>query len=377
MTSLEPEAFACALAGLPAMGPRRLAVLLDHQSPEEAWTLASAGRAGSLCSALPGDERVDTLMRSWQAVGAGTDPQAALARHRAAGVRVLLRDHPDYPGVLRDDIEPPAVLFVRGELGYLDGPRAAIVGTRRCTGVGAGLARELGRELAAAGVAVVSGLALGIDGAAHRGVLDTLSDRSDGARPVGVVGSGHDVVYPARHRDLWSAVGAEGLLLSEAPLGSRPEAWRFPARNRIIAALADVVVVVESHAAGGSLHTVAEAERRDIPVLAAPGSVRSAAAAGTNQLLAEGCHPVRDTTDVLVALGLTPAAWRGPVEHRRAPDAAGTAVLEAFDWEPATLEHLAARTALGLPELAVALETLVADGWVEALGGWYERVAAS
>jgi DNA processing protein len=208
-------------------------------------------------------------------------------------------------------------------------------------------------------------------------VLDSLAGGAGGARPIGVVGCGLDVVYPARHRELWSAIGSKGLMISEAPLGARPEAWRFPARNRIIAALADVVVVVESHAVGGSLHTVTEAERRDIPVLAAPGSVRSAAAAGTNQLLAEGCHPVRDTTDILVALGLTPAARRGPVDHRPTPDATGDVVLRAFDWEPATLEHLAVRTGLSLSELAVTLETLVTDGWVEPLGGWYERVAAS
>jgi DNA processing protein len=292
----------------------------------------------------------------------------------AAGVRMLRLGDAGYPTVLGDDIDPPAVLFARGDLTCLDGPRVAIVGTRRCTGVGAGLARQLGRELASAGVVVVSGLALGIDGAAHRGVLDACGSEEGGAPPVGVVASGLDVVYPARHRDLWAAVGAQGLLVSEAPLGTRPEAWRFPARNRIIAALADVVVVIESHAAGGSLHTVTEAERRDIPVLAAPGSVRNQAAAGTNQLLADGCHPVRDTTAVLVALGLTPAARRRAVDHRPAPDATGDKVLQAFDWEPATLEHLAVRTGLPLPDLAVSLEALVAHGWVEPLGGWYERV---
>jgi len=115
----------------------------------------------------------------------------------------------------RDDPDPPAVLFALGDLAALDATRVAIVGTRRCTGTGAGFARELGRELSEAGVAVVSGLALGIDGASHRGVLDA------GGRPVGVVGSGLDVVYPSRHRDLWTRVSGEGVLLSEAPLGAR------------------------------------------------------------------------------------------------------------------------------------------------------------
>lgn len=373
MTGSEQQGYACLLAGLPGMGPRRLTALLERATPEEAWRAIADGRPERVASMRSaGDTDAGGLAAAWAAAARGADPTTALDEHRQAGVRVLLRDDPAYPTVLRDDIEPPAVLFALGDLGCLEGPRVAIVGTRRCTGVGAGLARQLGRELAAAGVVVVSGLALGIDGAAHRGVLDA---RPDGARPIGVVGCGLDVVYPARHRDLWAAVAREGLLLSEAPLGLRPAGWRFPARNRIIAALADVLVVVESHAIGGSLHTVAEAERRDIPVLAAPGSVRSAAAAGTNQLLADGCHPVRDTTDVLVALGLTPAERRSPVERRTTPDAAGAAVLAAFDWEPATLEHLAVRTNLTLPDLAVALEALVADGWVEAVGGWYERVA--
>ena len=250
--------------------------------------------------------------------------------------------------------------------------RVAIVGTRRCTGAGAGFARELGRELTEAGVAVVSGLALGIDGASHRGVLDA------GGRPIGVVGSGLDVVYPSRHRDLWQRVADDGVLLSEAPLGARPAAWRFPARNRIIAGLADLVVVVESHAAGGSMHTVREAADRDIEVMAVPGSVRCPSAAGTNQLLADGCAPVRDVTDVLVALGLSrrlPSRRRRPQGRR--PIRRGKQVLAAFDWEPATLEHLAVRSGLALPDLALAAASPCSKpGWIEAAGGWYERVSA-
>lgn len=369
------HAFACALAGLPAMGPRRLTALLDGACPEDAWQLAVSGRPDRLRALLVLEgPALEHLAALWRSAGAQTDPSALLARHLEAGVQVLLRHDPTYPAALREDVEPPAVLFALGDLGCIDGPRVAIVGTRRCTGAGAGVARELGRELSAAGVAVVSGLALGVDGAAHRGVLDARA-AGGGANPVGVVGCGLDVVYPARHRDLWGAVTAQGVLLGEAPLGTRPASWRFPARNRIIAALADVVVVVESHAAGGSLHTVTEAEARATPVMAVPGSVRSAASAGTNQLLAEGCHPVRDATDVLVALGLTPAATRGPVDHRPRPDADSTALLEAFSWEPATFEHLAVRTGMALPVLALALEALIAHGWVAADGGWYERVA--
>lgn len=371
------------LAGLPGMGPRRLAAILEAWEPADAWARATSGRMDQLqlpdgTPLLAGGTAADAsvLLASWRSARSGADPEGAAVAHRASGIAVLLRDDPRYPEVLADDIEPPAVLFVRGDLGCIDRPRVALVGTRRCTGVGAGVARELGRDLAAAGVAVVSGLALGIDGAAHRGVLDALAAPEGGAPPTGVVGSGLDTVYPSRHRDLWDAVGSKGVLLSEAPLGTRPAAWRFPARNRMIAALADVVVVVESHAAGGSLLTVAEAERRDVPVMAVPGSVRSPAAAGTNQLLADGCHPVCEAGDVLVALGLTPAGRRGSKDPRPTPGQEEQRVLDAFSWEPATLEHLAGRTGLGLPQLAVAVEGLVASGWVSVQGGWYERLAA-
>lgn len=382
VTAPDGRGEAALLVGLPGIGPHRLVALLDEWPPAEAWERATSGDARRLVTAsgrslaLGRDGSVDRdLLEAWRQAARGSDPGAALARHQAAGVQVLLRDDARYPQALLADIDPPAVLFARGDLRGLDGPRVAVVGTRRCTGTGAGMARELGHDLAAADVSVVSGLALGIDGAAHRGTLDALRSGEGKAPPVGVVGSGLDVVYPARHLDLWAAVAAEGVLLSEAALGLRPTAWRFPARNRIIAALADVVVVVESHAAGGSLLTVEEALRRDVPVMAVPGSVRSASAAGTNQLLADGCPPVRDVTDVLVALGLTPASRRLRADRRPAPDETGVVVLEAFDWQPASLEHLAVRTGLPLTDLALAVERLVASGWVSVEGGWFERVA--
>lgn len=343
MTSDRELGYAILVAGHPGVGPRRLRELLADPGPARGWI------------EVGGDPTAD--------------PDAALERHRRAGVAVLRHSDEGYPGELSGDLEPPAILFALGELAALRRPRVAIVGTRRCTGAGAGFARELGRDLTGAGVAVVSGLAIGIDGAAHRGVLDA------GGAPIGVVGSGLDVVYPSRHRDLWEQVLSTGVLLSEAPLGARPAPWRFPARNRIIAALADAVVVVESHEAGGSMHTVREADDRAIQVLAVPGSVRSPASAGTNQLLAEGCAPARDATDVLVALGLSSATRAAAVETRRQPEGDARVVLAALAWEPATFEHLVARASLALPDLALALESLVAEGWVACSGGWYEQVA--
>jgi DNA processing protein len=399
MTDDAALGYTALLAGLPHMAAGRLRRLLARHPAEQAWALATSGDPAVVGpplqvrrSAEPADPA--DLARQW-ATHAGADPAAALAAHAAAGVSILLPDHPRFPAVLRDDPAPPAVLFALGAHDVDDRPAVAIVGTRRCTGVGAGFARELGLDLARAGVAVVSGLALGIDGAAHRGVLDAWAagpvaapatsampdvdspgrpDADGLGPPIGVVGSGLDIVYPQRHRDLWHAVAERGLLLSEAPLGVRPVGWRFPARNRLIAALARVVVVVESHAKGGSLHTVDEAIVRGLPVLAVPGSVRSPSAAGTNQLISEGCHPVRDAGDVLVALGLACAGPTGQIERRRAPDADGRALLDGFDWEPVTLEHLVVRTGLSVPTVSLALHRLVEDGWVEQAGPWYERV---
>ncbi|MGH9178813.1 MAG: DNA-processing protein DprA, partial [Acidimicrobiales bacterium] len=253
-------------------------------------------------------------------------------------------------------------------------PRVGIIGTRRATGYGRDVARQLGRELAEAGVSVVSGLALGIDGAAHEGaVAGHLLGRGEGAGPVGVVGSGLDVVYPRRHARLWSEVAGQGVLLSEAPLGSRPEPWRFPARNRLIAALSDVLVVVESHAAGGSMHTVRAAADRSVTVMAVPGPVRSPASAGTNRLLSEGCPPACDTRDVLVALDLERAARPPRPDPRPRPSGTDAAVLELLTWEAASMDRVLSQTGLSPSEVAVALAHLEQQGWARSQAGWWER----
>jgi DNA processing protein len=346
------EAYAAALAARPKMGPARLRQLLDERTPEEAWAAA-------------GDRAVD-VHEQWEA-------------YVRAGVAVHVLRGPGYPSELADDPEAPAVLFSNGDLAALDGPRVAIIGSRRCTRYGRDVAFDLGRDLANAGVHVVSGLALGIDGAAHLGVLAA----GDGAAPpAAVVGSGLDVVYPRAHARLWRQVAEAGVVLSEAPLGARPEPWRFPARNRILAALADVVVVVESRAKGGSFHTVQAADQRGVPVMAVPGPVRSPASCYTNELLVSGSAPARDVDDVLVALDLL---GRGPKRRRTqggtsseaAPspdDPHQAALLEAMGWQPASLDQLVVRTGLSPGQASVALTRLEVGGWVVGQSGWWEQV---
>ena len=300
--ALPPEAWSAALAGLPAMGPARLLAFLRHWGPEVAWERVERRvwlRARQIVGSVADDPK--RLADLWSARARKTDVASVWQRHVDAGVGVLSLDSRSYPGALIDDLEPPAVLFARGDPNVISGPRVAIVGTRGATQYGLELAFELGHDLATAGVAVVSGLAVGVDGAAHAGAL-----AAETTPPIAVVGSGLDVVYPRRNASLWREVERRGVLLSEAPLGAAPERWRFPARNRVIAALADVLVVIESREQGGSMHTVAEAERRGRPVFAAPGPVRSATSAGTNRLLRDGAHVLCDAGDVLVALDCRP-----------------------------------------------------------------------
>jgi DNA processing protein len=361
--TLPREAWAAALAALPAMGPARLAALLAEASPEAAWGRIVAGELA------PRAGVTSHLALAWQRAAADADVAGVWGRYLEAGVGVAALGSATYPAALAEDVEPPGVLFFAGDPDLVAGPRVAIVGTRRCTRYGRDVAFDLGRELAAAGVAVVSGLALGIDGAAHAGAL-----AAAGAPAIAVVGSGLDVVYPPQHRELWRRVAECGLVLSEAPLGAAPEPWRFPARNRLIAALADVVVVVESHERGGSMHTVTEAVRRDRPVLAVPGPVRSGASKGTNRLLADGAAPACDAGDVLLALGLSPGVHRPAGEGRAAPAAEDAAVLDEVGWQPTSLEQLVARTGAAIPVLASALARLETGGWLARHGAWYERV---
>jgi len=291
----EERAYAAALAGLPAMTPVRLAKLLNGFHPVLALKAVQAG-------AHPADPD-----RRFARAAGTTDVDEVWASYCRCGVRVLLPSEPGYPTMLLGDPGAPAVLFARGDPTVVEGAaRVAVVGTRSATPYGRQVASELASDLAATGVIVVSGLARGIDGAAHAGALREC--RAASAPPVAVVGTGLDTVYPATNRELWEAVASRGAILSESALGTKPHPGVFPARNRIIAALSDVVVVVESHRGGGSLYTAEAAARRSIPVCAVPGSVKSRASQGTNGLLVDGCTPVRDAEDVLVAISLARAA---------------------------------------------------------------------
>ncbi len=347
-----PEgAFAAALAAVPKMGPATLRALLASDRPSVAWSRGSF---------------VGDVARIWR-------------EHEEKGIEVCWQNGPVYPRRLVGDPEAPAVLFCQGDPAAINrNPTVAIVGTRSPTRYGIGVAAQFAADLSAMGVSVVSGLALGIDGAAHEGAT------AAGAPPIGVVAGGLDDPYPRRHARLWARVAEHGAIYSESPAGVRTEKWRFPVRNRLLAMLSDVVIVVESRHRGGSMYTVAAAAERGIPVGAVPGSIRSDTSEGTNSLLADGCFPVCSVADVLTALSLRgvvlpnlsrPASGPGTVAPTRTRDlsTADRAVFEMLSPDPTSLDQLVRLTGLELPELCGGLERLSQAGLAHDLGGWWER----
>lgn len=351
------ESELAALAALPGMSSRRLAHLLDGRTVAEAWVLVLAGNSSP--PVVPKEHSA-----RWASQLAQIELDEISARVAKLKCRVTSWHDDDHPRRFRDDIDPAPVLFRCGELPDPATPTVGIVGTRRCSGAGKEIAYELGASLSEAGVSVVSGLALGVDGAAHRGAV-----AAGGARPVAVVGSGIDVVYPARHRELWEKVATAGCVCTEAPLGAEPEPWRFPARNRLIAAISDLIVVVESRSVGGSLLTVDEAVRRGVDVMAVPGSVKNGAAAGTNQLLVDGCAPVRGADDVLMALGLATidSATRRSGERPSPSGDTGT-VFAAIDDGPTSVDEIVDYSGFDLGVVYLALERLMTSGHIVADG---------
>jgi len=391
--ALPPVAYVAALLSLPAMWPARVAALLGlrrragsgrlfdgpgaedrSREPEEAWAVVRSGRAGrepAVARLLGREADPEVLAAGWAAAAVRMDVARLWADHRRLGVAVDVLGWPGYPPELDVDGAAPYVLFRQGGVQPLAGRRVAIVGTRRCTPTGREIAAELGEAVAAAGARVVSGLALGIDAAAHQGALAARC-----GAPIGVVAGGFDLPYPVRHRALWRQVADAGVLVSEWPLRTRSEGWRFPARNRIIAALADAVVVVESQEAGGSMITADEALARDVPVLAVPGSIRNPASMGTNKLIRDGAIPVCSVAEVLSMLSLS-APGAGAGDHRAVPSPAGSAVLAAVGWEPTTTSTLLARTGLDPGTLTVQLARLEMDGWISGGGGCWQRLASA
>jgi DNA processing protein len=294
-----------------------------------------------------------------------TTPEAVGQRLAQLGIEVvtLLDEH--YPTHLRDVADPPPVLYLRGRLAAADEHAVALVGTRRATDYGRAVAERLARELALAGVTVVSGLAKGIDTAAHRAAVDA------GGRTQAVLGNGLDQVYPPENgrlaRDILER-GA-GALVSEFAPGIPPDAVNFPRRNRIISGLSVTTVIVEAGEKSGALITADFALEQGRDVLAVPGSIFSSASAGTNQLLRQGAVPVTCADDVLEALGSLPVRHEAPVACALPElDPGERSVCGALGHEPRHVNELARTLGLGPGTVSAILAILELKGLARQVG---------
>ena len=293
---------------------------------------------------------------------AAFDARAELERLHALGLRFLGRSDPGFPPLLRAIHDPPPGLFLRGnpEAALLALPAVAIVGARACSAYGRQIARSVARELASAGLVVVSGLARGVDAEAHRGALEA------GGITVAVLGCGIDRDYPAANRELARQIATSGLIVSEYAPGVEPAPWRFPARNRIVAGLCSASVVVEARERSGALITADFALEEGREVFAVPGEITSALSAGSNALLRLGATPLTCAQDVLESFGLVAADRAEPQVG-----AAAGLVLASVREAAAGADELARATGLAAEELAVALTELELAGAVTEEGGVY------
>jgi DNA processing protein len=305
---------------------------------------------------------------------AARDPERMLAAVAGSGAWATCRHDAVYPEALADLGDAPAVVFGRGDPALLAELRredaVTIVGSRRPSGYGRDFARNLGREVASAGVTVVSGMAMGIDSCAHEGAL------SAGGLTVAVLGTGVDVPYPPRAARLYEEVVERGVVIGELPPGTQARRWMFPARNRIMAALSAMTVVVEARERSGSLITAEMAEDLNREVGAVPGRVGSSPAAGTNGLIRDGAALIRGAQDVLDAL-LGPGAERAvrePVGPALEPEL--TAVLDLVERGAGNPDAMARAARMGPGPLAAALIRLELSGYVRSdSAGRYERTA--
>ncbi len=370
-----------ALALVPGLGPKLTRAVLDHFGSPAAALAATAAQLEAVPQVGP------TLARRFADAFRSVNVAAEWALITARGVRVAVLGDPEYPARLTAIPDPPPLVYLRGELTPADANAVAIVGSRACTGYGKRTAERIAAGLAAAGWTVVSGLARGIDGAAHRGALDA------GGRTVAVLAGGLSSIYPPEHVDLAERVVGRGALVTETPMTVDPQPGMFPARNRIISGLCRAVVVVEANERSGALITATHAAEQGREVFAVPGNVDSPASAGCLELIRKGARLVRSADDVLEDLrGIAPPdppparRTRSPVlstEHSAPPPTAAAAPpnLDAVQqkvWDALTAPRHADELTreLGLPagELAVVLMKLEMKKAVHRLpGNRYER----
>jgi DNA processing protein len=342
---------------IPGLGPAALRRLLaDFGNPEAAASASGASLARSVGDALAA------------AIRHGPDPallEDSLRWLASPGNRLLTLADAQYPKRLLEIADPPPLLYAKGTLSLLEQDALAIVGSRNATPQGVSNAEAFARELSDSGFAIVSGLALGIDAAAHRGGL------SGTAGSIAVVGTGLDIVYPARNRELALELAANGLLLSEFALGTRALSANFPRRNRLISGLARGVLVIEAALQSGSLITARYGLEQGREVFAVPGSIHSPLSKGCHLLIKQGAKLAESARDILEELGAATAAR--PLEMPQSQE--DSALLVAMGFDPVDLDTLCARSGLTAENASAMLLTLELGGAVARLpGGRFQRI---
>jgi DNA processing protein len=333
--------------------------------------LRAFGGPQEVLDATPADLARVINVAATTALRNGPDEQLlsqTLAWLRETGNTLLTLADARYPRALLETADPPLLLFVKGRVELLGRPALAVVGSRNATPRGMRDAEAFAQALSDAGLAIVSGLALGIDSAAHRGGL------SGASSSIAVVGTGLDKVYPARNRELAHRLAAEGTLISEFPLGTPPLAANFPRRNRVISGLARGCLVVEAALRSGSLITARQALDQGREVFAVPGSIHSPLSKGCHWLIKQGAKLVESAQDVLEELGLAPAAPRTQEEPRQLL-AEESAVLAAMGFEPVDHDTICDRASLTPDAASAILLKLELDGYLSRLpGGLLQRM---
>jgi DNA processing protein len=338
------------------IGPAKLQALLDHFGD-----LAAAWQANvATLQAIGIDRRaVESLLAARDRL----ELDMELKRIEQAGVHVLTWADPAYPARLRQISGAPPLLYVKGALTDADRWAVGVVGTRHASAYGRQATRELASSLARSQVTVVSGLARGIDAEAHQAALDT------GGRTIAVMGCGLDQVYPPEHRRLAEAIGANGALISEYPLGEPPDASNFPPRNRIISGLSLGVLVVEAGARSGALITAAYAAEQGRDVFAVPGSILMRGSEGTNRLIQDGAKMVTKPEDLLEELNLTLVAEQAEVRQVVPDNPTEAQLLKYLSAEPIHVDEIAASAGMPITDISATLALMELKGMVRQVGG--------
>lgn len=345
---------------VPGIGSSRLRVLVDHfNSLEEAWSAPES----TLRDVVPAHLAV-AISKTREAIDVGD----LYRRATQDGTRIASLADETYPALLREVPAPPPVVYYRGQIAATDTTAVAIVGTRRMTRYGQDMARSIAWDLAKAGVTIVSGLALGIDGIAHRAALEA------GGRTIAVLGSGIDVIYPSRHRDLARKIEAQGAVLTEHPPGTQPDRFNFPPRNRIISGLSRGVVVIEAPERSGALITVDFAAEQGRDAFAVPGPVMAPSSAGCLRILREGATLVRSADDILEDLHLRPVDYVHETASSPALSDDERRLLSVLTSQPQHMDDIAAKVGKSVSEVSGELMMLELQGSVRNIGsGYYAR----